>query len=41
MSTIHHATRQEFYDTIKAMVIRGLVFQADATELTVTLTGGY
>jgi len=41
MNTIHHATRQEFYDTIRAMITMGLVFTADASKLTVTLTGGY
>lgn len=39
--TITHKTEQQFYDTVSAMVIRGLMFKADADTLTITLTGGY
>jgi hypothetical protein len=41
MYTITHSTAQQFYNTIQAMLIRGLTFTADADTLTVTLTGGY
>jgi hypothetical protein len=41
MYIINHATEQQFYDTIYAMVERGLHFTADADKLTITLRGGY
>ncbi len=41
MYIINHATEQQFYDTIYAMVERGLHFTADAAKLTITLRGGY
>ena len=41
MYIINHATEQQFYDTIYAMVERGLHFTADVDKLTITLRGGY
>lgn len=41
MNTITHETEEQFYSTIRAMVLSGLRFTADANKLTVTLTGGY
>lgn len=39
--TIECSTSGEFYNAIAALVIRGLTFTANATALTITLTGGY
>lgn len=41
MNTITHETEEQFYSTIRAMVLSGLRFTANAGKLTVTLTGGY
>ena len=41
MNTITHETEEQFYSTIRAMVLSSLRFTADAGKLTVTLTGGY
>jgi hypothetical protein len=41
MFTITHSTAQQFYDTIYAMVERGLHFTACADTLTIVLKGGY
>lgn len=41
MSTITHETAEQFYNTIGALVVQGIIFDADASRLTITLTGGY
>lgn len=40
-SKIECRCREEFLDVIEGLVKRGLVFSADATTWTITLTGGY
>jgi len=39
--TIDCQTEEQFYDTIKALVERGLTFKANAATLDITLTGGF
>lgn len=34
-------TEEQFYDTIAALVRRGLTFEANFTKLLITLTGGF
>lgn len=39
--TITHQTEHDFYDTIEALVKKGLTFEANGSTYTITLTGGY
>jgi hypothetical protein len=39
--TIQYIDSNSFYDGIYQMVTRGLTFEADATAMTIKLTGGY
>lgn len=41
MSTLTCSTTEEFYDAVRELVHRGLIFRADVSRLTITLTGGY
>lgn len=41
MSKIYCHKDTEFYDTIAALVHRGIIFTADVSRLEITLTGGY
>lgn len=40
-NTITCTTMQQFLSVVSGMVRKGLTFEADATALTVTLTGGF
>lgn len=39
--TIQYPDIDSFHDGIYAMLTRGVQFKADASTLTITLTGGY
>ena len=41
MSKIQYNSQDEFYDGIEELTKRGLLFEANARDLTVRLTGGY
>jgi len=41
MGKIECRSREEFLDVIEGLVHRGLVFTADASAWTITLTGGF
>ena len=38
---IHCGDIAQFLDAIEGLVRRGLTFRADATQFSITLTGGY
>jgi hypothetical protein len=38
-STVKCSSSKEFFDAIQELVYRGVVFHADATTLTIVLTG--
>jgi hypothetical protein len=41
MYTITHSTEEQFYTTVRELLVRGLGFKADADTLTVILTGAF
>jgi hypothetical protein len=41
MMTIECTDFEEFLNTIKGLVIRGLTFSANTNTMKITLTGGY
>lgn len=40
-NTIRYETKEDFYNGIQELTARGLTFDADFIQMTITLTGGY
>jgi len=40
-NVIKYETKEDFYNGVQELIARGLIFEADYIQMTITLTGGY